>query len=252
MKFLKAASLCTVLASALFVNAAFAATCSNVSVNGVFGVNFGGSDSSGDVTTSVGQYHFDGNGNVSGAFTGSRNGTIINVTFTGTYTVAKNCTGSMVLDRSDGVTEPLNFVIDNAKKGLQIIRTDATQIKDGFAVAQGTGTCGFTGKKQTYAFILNGKDIPSSKAEAFVGQITLDGKGTIVAGSVTLDVGGNVGSATLTGTYTVNSDCTGTQFIQPSGGLSPANFYFVLVNSGKEMLMVQTDSDEVVSGNAQQ
>jgi hypothetical protein len=250
MRILKIVVAFVVFAGISSFNTAFAVTCSNTSLSGVFGFNFGGSDSSGNISTSVGQYMFDGNGNVSGALTGSRNGNIISLTFTGNYSVAKNCTGSMTLNRSDGTTEDDNFVIDNSKKGLQVIRTDSGEIKHGFAVAQGLGTCGLTGKKQIYAFNLAGTKTDNGKAAAYVGQVVVDGKGGLT-GSVTIDVGGDGGTVSLTGSYTVNSDCTGTQVIQPSG-LNAGNFYFVLVNSGKEMLMVQTDANNVVSGNAQQ
>ncbi len=64
----------------------------------------------------------DGDGNSSGAETLSVNGTIIpGVTFTGTYTVNADCTGSLVTTTPDGSVTDHNFVIDDNKKEIRII-----------------------------------------------------------------------------------------------------------------------------------
>ncbi len=111
----------------------FGATCTNANLNGVSGFFSDGFDSTGVPGTSVGQYKFDGDGNVSGAFTHSSNGAIQNVTFSGTYSVSKNCTGTLVLNNSKGVTEHHSFVIDDAKKGMQLISTDSL-LRSGLAL----------------------------------------------------------------------------------------------------------------------
>ncbi len=48
---------------------------------------------------------------------------------------------------------------------------------------------------------------------AAVGTDTFDGNGNIM-GAASLDLNGNIVSATETGTYKVNSDCTGTYTVQ--------------------------------------
>lgn len=93
-------------------------------------------------------------------------------TFTGTYSVAKNCTGSMTLNITGGGTEHNNFVVDNGKKGLQVINTDSGSAPSGFALAQGLVTCGLTGTKQTFAVNLIGK-IPNTGPIAYVAQVIL-------------------------------------------------------------------------------
>src|SRR4051812_33378420 len=45
----------------------------------------------------VGLQNFDGNGNTSGTATLSANGNIVPITFTGSYSVNPDCTGSMIL-----------------------------------------------------------------------------------------------------------------------------------------------------------
>jgi len=54
----------------------------------------------------------------------------------------------------------------------------------------------------------------------------------------------------VTGSYTVDTDCTGTATITPEGQ-SALNFSFVVVDWGKEMLAIETDADTVVSGTLQ-
>ncbi len=244
---MKALSVLLVVAL-LALPSAFAATCSNASLNGVFGFLNNGYDSPTQLGASVGQYKFDGAGNVSGSFT-HNNGTASTATFTGTYTVSTNCRGSMVLNISGGVTETENFAIDNTNKGIQTIRADAGQIKPGFAVANGTETCGLTGVRQTFAVNFTGTNIGQGPV-AYVGQVIFDGKGTL-SGSATLSFDGSVGTLSLTGTYTENSDCTGTAIITPKG-LNSGNFNFVVVNGGRQSFLIQTDSNDIVTGTAQQ
>ncbi|MGO9366452.1 MAG: hypothetical protein ACLP0H_02350 [Terriglobales bacterium] len=53
------------------------------------------------------------------------------------------------------------------------------------------------------------------------------------------------------GTYTEDSDCTGTAQITPSGS-STLNFNFVVVNIAKEILLIETDANTIVVGSMQQ
>jgi hypothetical protein len=92
---------------------------------------------------------------------------------------------------------------------------------------------------------------PATGWVAFIGELklTVDPSGE---GVISGHVGGSEGDTTLTfapvtGTYSVNSDCTGTATITPKGQ-SALNFSFVVVDCGKEMLAVETDADTVVSG----
>jgi hypothetical protein len=249
MRFVKISSLILSLAATLGVVPAFGATCSTASLNGVFGFIDAGYDSSGEHGASVGQITYDGKGKVTGAFTHSHTGTISTLTFKGTYSVAKNCTGSIVETQSNSVKQTNNFVIDNGDDGTQFILTDSGQIETGFSLAQGTGTCGLTGKAQTFAVSLIGPNAVLGPV-AYVDQLILNGKGKI-SGSGSSSIAGSIHKGTITGTYTEAADCTGTlQFTPPGGNLS--NFNFVVVNSGKELLAIETDSGTTVFGNSQQ
>jgi hypothetical protein len=71
------------------------------------------------------------------------------------------------------------------------------------------------------------------------------------SGSGTFDVGGTIRTASITGTYTEAANCTGTIEMTPKGSTT-LNFAFVVVNAGKELLLVETDSNAAVAGNMQQ
>ena len=51
----------------------------------------------------------------------------------------------------------------------------------------------------------------------------------------------------VTGSYSVDANCKGTLTVTPKGE-SVLNFSFVIVDSGEEMLAIETDPDTVVSG----
>ena len=109
--------------------------------------------------------------------------------------------------------------------------------------------CGENGKKQTFAANLSGSVIGVGPV-AYGEQVILDGKGN-VSGNGTFSLDGAIYIVPITGTYTENADCTGSAQITPQG-LSALNFNFVVVNAGKEILLVETDTGTIVSGNMQQ
>lgn len=226
-----------------------AAVCSNATLNGVYGVLSSGLDGAGEPATSISQITADGAGNITGLVTKSKDGTILNYTSTGTYSIAKNCTGTVTYTNQDSSIRHDNFVLDDTHKGAQSIQTDSGHVQAGFVLPEGTVTCGLTGKKATFALNLTGIVIGTGQV-AYVGQVTLDGKGNL-SGSLTASLAGTIGTATITGTYTANSNCTGTAQIIPSG-YPTANFNLVVVNAGKELLLIETDSNTIVSGIMQQ
>jgi hypothetical protein len=87
---------------------------------------------------------------------------------------------------------------------------------------------------------------------ASVSTITYDGNGALTETGI-LSVNGNIipptgGTVTGTGTYTVNSDCTGTYTVEiPPLGIT-AHGFFVIDDSGNEFQLIQTDPGTVVTG----
>ena len=84
---------------------------------------------------------------------------------------------------------------------------------------------------------------------AEVGTQTFDGKGNTTATAWLAEVG----QLSITGTYTVNPDCTGTFTLQvtfpPSTGVGvvPVDVFFVIDNGGDEFQAIETDAGFVIT-----
>jgi hypothetical protein len=74
------------------------------------------------------------------------------------------------------------------------------------------------------------------------GLVTFDGAGNLYAAE-TVSIGGKVAPVNVPGTYTVNSDCTGTFTT------IHAHLNLVIVRHGKEIMAVNTDSGNTVLDN---
>lgn len=86
-----------------------------------------------------------------------------------------------------------------------------------------------------------------------VGRFAADGNGGLTAVD-TINVDGTVVQGRkLTGVYTINPDCTGNlTFTSVSSGKVVGNWDLNLVNAGKEVNMVESDTDTIFSGVAKQ
>jgi hypothetical protein len=248
MNFIKISTI-VLLFVVIFAVGSASAICSDATLKGVYGFVFSGIGGDGTPRAIVGQATADGKGDLSGTVTKSKDGTILAITFTGKYSVAKNCTGSVTFTDQDGETRHVKFVFDNANKGWQGIQTDSGRVISGFALAEGAAVCGENGKTQTFAANLSGTVIGVGPV-AYVEQVILDGKGN-VSGSATFSLDGTVSTVPITGTYTENAACTGSAQITPQG-FSTLSFNFVVVNVGKEILLIETDTNTIVSGTMQQ
>jgi hypothetical protein len=117
------------------------------------------------------------------------------------------------------------------------------------AQAQISGTCNLSSLNGTYPYLLsgtvkNGNGATVSYEE--LGKLSLDGKGGL-SGSSTTSTAGVIGQTTFTGgTYSVQSNCSGT-------GTWTANsltttFSFQIVNGGSLALVLVTVANNVVDG----
>ena len=236
MKVLKVC-VAVLLFSCVFARGSAFAACSNLTVTGIWGFQVG---------ASVGQITSDGKGNITaGSMTTNSQGVVSTTSFTGTYSVATNCTGSVTLSVAGAGTETVNFVLDSGNKNFQIISTNPNTTAAGQAFPEGTVTCGLSGKKATFAQTLLGK-INSTEPIAYVSQVILDGKGN-VSGKGTFAVNGGFSTASITGTYTEGSNCTGTITMTPAGSTT-IHLDFVVVNAGKGLLLLETDTTAAVAG----
>jgi len=238
-----------VLASFALSSAA-GATCSNASLHGTYGFLHDGTDSNGTpISAAVSQITFD---STTGTFTGetraSHDGAITTFSFSGIYAVASNCTGTGTPTGGN----PFSIVV--TPTGFLAVHA----FSEGFAVKQGSPTCTNAEVKGNFVFETTGVFLagPATGWVAFIGELklTVNPSGERV---ISGHIAGSEGSTTfaeepVTGTYSVNSDCRGWATIKPEGK-SALRFSFVVVNSGKELLAIETDEDRlpVVSGTLQ-
>ncbi len=78
---------------------------------------------------------------------------------------------------------------------------------------------------------------------AAVGVDAFDGAGNL-SGFITASFGGSISTSTISGTYTVAADCTGSATANLSSG-SVIHFSFVIVDHGRQMRNLGTDSGAV-------
>lgn len=232
-------------------------TLGNATLHGTYIVSGAGTVVGVGSLTAVGVHTWDGHGNTVATYTASVNGTIYpGITVTGGYSVNTDCTAS--LTESDG--SHYNFVVSPNGNSATWIRTDAGTVVIGtetrlrkreqpeMAAAavslSPAAQCplGNATKHGTYLVSGTGTIVGVGPISA-VGEITYDGQGNSIA-TVTLSVNGTIHSGvTVTGTYTVNSDCTGSH--TESNG---SHYDFVVTTEGNTASWIEVDSGTVVSG----
>lgn len=222
--------------------------CSNASVQGGYG--FTGSTNAIvgiGPSAAVASFTADGNGNIVGKITQSFNGLIVRETFTATYTVNPDCTGSAtaVLQPS-GRTAHVNFVVVDEGNQVFNIQTDPGTIVTFTDKKKSGDACSNTTVKGTYGFTGTGTVLGIGPASS-VGLFTAGEDGNIT-GSQTRSFNGDIAQETFTGTYTVRPDCTGSaSFVVQPGGRT-AHFDFVVDDEdGNEVRAIQTDPGTVIT-----
>jgi hypothetical protein len=223
--------------------------CSNASLSGTYGFLHGGVDSNGAPNSAaVSQLTFDSTtGTFTGATTSSHDGVLTTFSFAGTYAVASNCTGT----GTPAGANPFSFLV--TPTGFLATHGVSSQ---GFAVKQGSPTCTIARAKGSFGLEATGVFVagaPATGPIALIGELTLSVNAS-GDGIISGHVAGGDDATTFTfaeepvsGTYSVNSDCSGTATIKPKGR-SKMHFSLVVVDCGKEMLAVETDAGTVVSG----
>ena len=230
------------------VRSAAGAACSNASLSGTYGFLHDSTGSNGTPNSAaVTQLTFDStSGTFAGENTTSRDGEISTIPISGTYAIASNCTGTGT--PSGG--SPFSIVV--TPRGFLAVHL----LSEGFAIKQGFPNCNSAAVKGSFGFEATGAYLtgaPAIGAVAFIGELTFkinpSGEGEM-SGHLASSEGGTYqpfAEEPVTGSYTVDKNCTGTATITPKG-LPEMHFSFVVVDCGKEMLAVETDADTIVSG----
>jgi len=212
------------------------------------------SDSAHNADSTLGVMTFDGAGNVSGSFTDDNAGNITTGTLSGTYSVKSNGTGSMSLTLSNGAKMTMAMVLDAAAKSLQLLATNcdkqpcpnvvvtataSAQVSTSFSNASLKGVYGWLANKWTAD--------PNQQADATIGIGTFDGAGNMKV-SGTDNTAGTVKTFKLSGTYSVNSDGTGSWVLKDSKG-NEVDGVFVINAAGKAFQYLDTTGCNGTCGN---
>ena len=226
--------------------------CTNHSLRGAYGFAtdgqaFGASGEFAEIAA-AGRIVFDGHGNLAGRETESLNGAVTEPTFSGTYSVQPDCTGTTTI-HSD-LTTNLRFMLVEGGQEVNVIDTDPGVVAAGQITRQELTHCTAASFKGVYGFAASGS-VYSPDGEvgdvAVFGRIVSDGRGNTSESSAS-SFNGLQNADTQTGTYTVNPDCTGstTSTHHPSGQVDQVNF--VLVEGGAEAKFIVTNPGLVFAG----
>jgi hypothetical protein len=240
-----------IVAAVLALGLAAWGQCSNANLTGKYGFSAGGLDKHGNPIGFLGYINANGKGTFTGTETGSDDGTVFtNVPLAGTYSIKLDCTGSGTSKlKGQKNTNHFTLVVVSGGKNLQFLSTDAPNVQTGTVQAQGKATCTLAGLKGNFGIEASGVFIGVG-AVALDGLFVLDGKGN-VSGTESGSIAGTIFTRkSVSGTYTVASNCTGTMTVTVLGQTEHSSF--VMTNSGKGLLLVETDATSVVSGFGQQ
>jgi hypothetical protein len=113
--------------------------------------------------------------------------------------------------------------------------------------AQAKTSCTLKSIEGSDGYSVNGSNIGSGPLAA-VGLVSSDGAGNLSA-TETDSINGTIVRRTITGSYTVNANCTGTVTFTDNFQQT-THLDFVAVKEADELQFIQTDSGTVTSGIA--
>ena len=215
----------------------------------------------------VGVMAFDGAGNVAASFTYIDGGVVQTGTDSGTYTVNSNGTGAINFTNFSGTGASPHFAITlnstaaGLAHGLQLVQTNntANYVQSGTALLQCTtaATYSVASLKGNFSWQGNLWTANVNQAQSGgIGTFSFDGKGHVKGVWTRMD-GGVLHTGTFTGTYTVNSDGSGSITVTFSPG-PVTQAAFVLNNKpplgtaakGLQFLQTNLEGNIVISATA--
>jgi hypothetical protein len=218
-------------------------TCNSSSLNGNYSLTLSGRALNGaspelitSVLQGVGTATFDGLSKVTFTLTNNTNKTAgTPETQSGTYSIQSNCIGTLSI--AEGDTATYNLGVFNSGSNYIITGEDSTYnlIASGNLMpAAACSVATFTGG---YSFNGNGFGLESSViASAFYisGVLSFDSNGNVSGGTwyATPSYGTVSNPVSVTGTYTVSSNCTATATLKDSSGNSYSLVFTITAASG--------------------
>ena len=205
-------------------------TCSTSELNGTYTLLLNGRaiSNAGTLTgsdQSTGTANFDGQGNVTLA--GIANTNLAQgqtFSYTGTYSVPSNCSGTLSFTSSNGA-EAFTLVVWNSGAQYAMVGSDPTYVSSGSGSRTQLPACADSSLSGEYTFTASGFTLAgttqtSSQDEA--GILQFDGQGNVTAKYTDTQTGATPVTSTATGNYTVTSSCQASATLGDSSGKSNA------------------------------
>jgi hypothetical protein len=204
----------------------------------------------------VGYITFDGNGNFSGAHDTSLGGDLIPHVDSGTYSVNSDCTTGTI-SFATGIGFTVSIVITSGGQEIKFVSATTGGVTPGTLRLAAVAPCSastLSGKSYGYAahgLVGAGSGNSFPRVDGFVpfadaGQISFGADGS-VSGVDNVNFGGVVVSGQpVAGTYSVNSDCTGS-ITMTIGGVDNS-WHFVILQGADQTIFVSATSGFVWGG----
>src|SRR5262245_24680072 len=207
-----------------------------------------GKDSSASAV-GIARLKFDGYGNISGYSGINLQGSWLQANISGRYTVDAECTASLSFTSAAGTVQNFSAVIAGQGDSVFFIQTDAGTGVSGL-LKKVRGFCQIEDLRGSYGFQYAGARIgeienPVSSA----GVLTLDGLGgaKLVESRYT---SGSSAQSISNGTITILPDCSAVLVLSSQDAARAMNFFALITNDTKQLLIVQSDEGVAVKGIA--
>jgi hypothetical protein len=202
----------------------------------------------------AGHLTFDGAGNLSGAHDTDFGGTFFHIVDSGAYSVNSDCTTGTITIQRDGLT--MNMVIVGGGQEIRLTSATSGRVFSGTLRLMAAPTCSAsTLSGNSYGFATHGLTTPVPvgfpRIGGFVpfsnmGQISFKADGS-VSGVDNVNLGGVfIPGLPIAGTYSVNSDCTGTTTMTIAG--NNHSWSFVILQGADQIIFVASETGFVWSG----
>jgi uncharacterized protein (TIGR03437 family) len=221
-------------------------SCSSASLNGIYSATLSGRDVNSSLNFSkvlegTGTATFDGQSKVSFSLTNNTNQTAgAAQTWSGTYSLQANCTGTLTLTTGDTGS----FALESYNSGKSYLMTgqDGTYTFTGSGSVMPTASCSASLLSGSYSFNGSGFALTSaavSGANNISGLLQFDGKSAVTA-SWYVAASGTPTSTNASGQYTLSPSCIGTATVTDSSGNTYAVQFTVTTSNGSNFIVTGT------------
>jgi uncharacterized protein (TIGR03437 family) len=236
---------------------ALPASCSASTLSGVYSFNGTGFALASGVISGInnisGIIQFDGTSAVTSTWYVATNGSITSSATTGQYTVAAGCTASATVADTSGNTYNLQFTITAANGSNFLVTGSNARLiftGSGRTTPNTVPACTAATLTGTRSLVLAGRNVNSSVqltgTTQGAGSATFDGVGAVTFNLTTNTSQAQGVTQTLSGTYTLGTNCVGTLSIVTG---DTANFTLIAYNAGKNLTLTGGDGTYALTGS---